>query len=120
MTLSLKHLKTIRGLLYSIRWKWYDIGIELEVDVNLLDDIKSRCHGDASQCFLEVLKVWLKSAPTWQALSDALTAEAVNEEALAEKGTATVTALLKLGHLKLIISFSSVQLPFLNAGCGYL
>lgn len=87
MPLSTKDLKTAIELLYSIRVKWYDIGLQLEVDVGTLESIKS-CYADPSECLREMLKEWLKSIsppPTWTLLASALRASPVNEELIAQK-----------------------------------
>lgn len=82
----MKDLKHVRALLFSIRHKWYDIGIELDLQVAELDIIRSK-YDDPADCLLEMLKLWLKSInplPIWNTLADALRADAVNEVALAE------------------------------------
>lgn len=83
MALTLKELRTF---LYDVRLKWYDIGLELEIDDNDLDVIKSVNNNDPSKCLVELIKVWLKLEPTWKALAEALGAQAVREKALSKKG----------------------------------
>lgn len=88
-TLSIKSLKAVRRLLYPVRRKWYDIGIELEIGVEELDNIKTTNKDDPRVCLIEMIKVWLKSIdphPTWKALCEALKSDPVGEEKLAEKG----------------------------------
>ncbi len=83
-------LKKVRTLLFHIRAKWYDIGVELEIPLGTLDSFKLQ-YPDPKDCLTEVIKVWLKSinpSPTWKALADALKAEFVNEMALAGKALA--------------------------------
>lgn len=91
VSLSSMDLKEVRNLIYDARLKWYDIGVELNIDVVTLDCIKSNFDNKHGQCLLEVLKLWLKShiPPTWNALADALAADPVNEKALAVKGKET-------------------------------
>ena len=87
MALSIKDLKKVRGLLHPIRDKWYDIGLELDIDPDILDSIRDRCS-DTKECLIERLKVWLGSCeapPTWEALKEALQADPVGEMALAEQ-----------------------------------
>ena len=87
--LSTRDLKEVRGLLYSISRKWYDIGIELELTSDQLSTIRAN-NNRVEDCLREMLEVWLKTIdppPTWKALGDALKAEPVNEVALAEAGT---------------------------------
>lgn len=89
MALNIKSLKEVRGLLYSIRDKWYDIGLELDLDVNILDRIRDQYSADPKVCLVEMLKAWLQSLdppPTWDALKTALEAEPVGESSLVEKG----------------------------------
>ncbi len=81
------NLKTVRQLLFDIRVKWYDIGLELDVAVGTLESIKSSYH-DPKDCLREMLKEWLKSIsppPTWKRLATALRSSAVNEKSLAQK-----------------------------------
>ena len=83
-------LKEARRLLYSVRIKWYSIGVELEIRTGELDTIRAT-YSDPGECLTEMLKIWLKSInplPTWKALKDALAAKPVDEEALAEQSKA--------------------------------
>ena len=87
MALTIKDLRAVRNFLYPIRRKWYDIGIELGLDIDMLDTLKSM-HSDPKDCLTEMLKVWLKSIeppPTWTALGDALSMDAVGESEFAKK-----------------------------------
>ena len=88
MVLTIKNFKEVRGLLFRIRDKWYDIGVELYLDINELDIIRSQ-NGDAGTCLTEVIKKWLKSInplPTWKALAKALKSEVLDEAGIAEEG----------------------------------
>ena len=81
-------LKNVRALLFNIHHKWYDIGIELEIDVRELDIIRER-FSDPRDCLLEMIKTWLKYAdpwPTWKILADVLRGDIFNEVALAQQG----------------------------------
>lgn len=83
-------LKEVRNYLYSVRLKWLDIGVELEVDETELKAIRKRCREDPGDCLLEMIGEWLRSVdgpvrPTWKALAEALRAKAVNERALADE-----------------------------------
>ena len=80
-------LREVRQLLYPVRRKWYDIGIELGLKVGELDNIKA-AYSDHRECLTE-MKVWLRSThplPTRKALGDAFRVETVNETEIAEKG----------------------------------
>ena len=87
MALSINDLKHVRGFLYGVRKKWYDIGVELDVVISDLDNIPT-VSDDPGESLLHVLKVRLKSATplTWTIIGDALSVEAINEVALAEEG----------------------------------
>lgn len=88
MKLTIKDLKQVRGLLYKVRDKWHDIGIELEIDVDELNIIRKN-HDNHADGLVEVLQLWLKSVephPTWKILADALRADAIKEADLAAKG----------------------------------
>ena len=91
MTLSESNLREVREFLYDVRLKWYDIGIELNIPLTELDDIKKKYNDDSSDCLREMVRVWLNSKsfetpPTWKALADALEAKAISKKALAAKG----------------------------------
>ena len=88
-------MREVRALLHEVRRKWYDIGIELGLKVEDLDNIQA-ADTDDGKCLINMLKVWLKSInplPTWKALGDALKAGPVDEVGLAEEG----------GHIAIII-----------------
>ena len=89
MALNVGNLREVRALLYSVRSKWYDIGIELEIEIGTLESIKHQFKRP-EDCLREVLIVWLKTVdplPAWQTLADALRADAIGEADLAEQGT---------------------------------
>ena len=83
--LTINDLKGVREYIHDVSSKWYDIGIELDIHVGTLDNIKAQ-HPDPSHCLREMLIVWLKSVnpePSWNKLLTALCAKAVGEQALA-------------------------------------
>jgi hypothetical protein len=81
-------LKEVRNFLCEVRLKWYDIGLELMVTADELDEIKSRNDNDSNICLREMLKVRLFNNPlTWKAVAEALEAKPVKELALAHQGT---------------------------------
>ena len=94
MILNLENLREVRALLYPVRSKWYDIGIELGLKVGELDNIKakfSQSEQRLTESLTEMLKMWLRSInplPTWKALGDALKAGPVTEVEIAETGIA--------------------------------
>ena len=84
----MKDLKQVRGLLFKARDKWYNIGIELEIDVETLNIINNK-FDDPGDKLVHMLQVWLKQfdpQPTWKTLAKALMAEAINEVPIAEEG----------------------------------
>ena len=88
MKLTIESLKEVRSLLYSVRRKWYSIGIELNIKIGELETIKAT-YSDPGECLTEMLLVWLRSinpSPSWKALGNALKAEPVNEQKLGDTG----------------------------------
>ena len=82
-------LKNLRDFLYPIRLKWYDLGIELDIPEEELDEIRSKNRDDYGACLRDMITVRLKFRDdqlTWGHLADALKARAINELELAEKG----------------------------------
>ena len=79
-------LKEARNLLYDVRLKWYDIGVELNVDEKKLDEIKFKNKEDPGVCLREMLRVCLENTLTWRAIAEALEAKAISELRLASEG----------------------------------
>ena len=82
-------LKIVREFLYPIKRKWYDLGIELDIPGDELDEIKSKNRDDYGACLGDMITVRLKFRDdplTWGHLADALKARAINELELAEEG----------------------------------
>lgn len=87
MALCKNDLKDVRDFLYEVRLKWYNLGLEMEVAVEDLDEIETK-KMDPSDSLREMLKNRLKSVDnplTWKMLANALRARAINELELAEK-----------------------------------
>ena len=81
-------LRAVRTAIYSVRSKWYDIGVELDITFLTLDAIKEQCLDNTAHCLTEMLKKWLSNTsppPTWTGLIEALSSEPVEEKELAEK-----------------------------------
>ena len=88
MALGITSLKHIKKILFPVRDKWYDIGLELNVHPDTLDSIREK-YPDSKDSLTEMLKVWLKTSkplPTVEALKEALSEETIDEVELAEKG----------------------------------
>lgn len=88
MELDINDLAKVRNFLYEVRLKWYDIGLELEMKVDELDEIKTT-KNDSSVCLREMLKVRLKyykNPLTWKAIAEALERDVIGELKLASQG----------------------------------
>ena len=72
---------------WDARSKWYNIGLELNIDPGTLDTIK-RDNDYCDDQFRALLTTWLKMVtepkPTWEALAEALRSPTVGYEHLAE------------------------------------
>ena len=82
------NLKTVQGALWDAKCKWYNLGLELDLNPPTLAAIKSNFHGMVEDCFREVLLKWLEVAtpyPSWKALVKALRAPAVDFPQVASK-----------------------------------
>ena len=77
-------LKDAVNALHSASSKWHQIGVQLDVDTNVLRSIKQESQGDY---LTELLDFWMRNAtdppPSWRALIDALRAPTVGETRLA-------------------------------------
>ena len=81
-------LKTVRTALWDARCKWYDIGVELDLDTATLDSINTTHCKQVEDCFREILSKWLEVAtpcPSWKALVKALRSPAVDFPQVASK-----------------------------------
>ena len=88
MSLSIDDLKVLQEKLFDVSNKWYNIGLQLLLNADTLDNIKSNCGSSTQDCLLEVLKKWLRRVnpyPTWKAIIDALKSIVVGEGNLAQK-----------------------------------
>lgn len=81
-------VKEVRNFLYDIRWKWYDIGIELDVDGVKLDAIKAMKNNEPSACLYKMIQERLKDVEnplTWRVIAEALNAKTIGEMTLARQ-----------------------------------
>lgn len=79
-------LKLLQRELYKIADKWEDIGIQLDIDVDLLEKVKLENGGNSKNCLREMLKILVKKEdiqPSWTDLVEAL--ECLEEEKLAQQ-----------------------------------
>ena len=84
--LSIKDLSKVQRAAWDARAKWYNIGLELEIDPGTLDTIKGN-NDNIDDRFRAMLTTWLKMAeprPTREALAEALRSPTVGYEHLAE------------------------------------
>lgn len=77
--------------LHNVKEDWYQIGIQLPIDSQILDSIKKNNGDDSGQCLLLMLREWLTDLETngdkgcrWCAISEALTSTVVNHDDLAD------------------------------------
>ena len=81
-------LRSVRSAIYSIRNKWYDVGVELNISFQTLNAIRTDCPNNCADCLREMLVVWLSRTsppPSWSGLVEALSSEPVGERRLAEQ-----------------------------------
>ena len=82
---SVPTLKLLQRKLYKIADKWEDIGIQLDIDMELLEKVKSENNGDSKKCLREMLKILVKEKVqlSWTDVVEAL--EYLEEEELAQQ-----------------------------------
>ena len=81
-------IKVLLPELHSICDKWYNIGLQLDLSVDYLEELDSKLFTHkvhVSTCLKRVLVRWLKSnQPTWQALIKVLNSDLVKEKHIAD------------------------------------
>ena len=84
--LGIADLPTILNYTVPCRAKWYDLGIQLRVDMSTLDCIKVQ-YSDPREQLREVVKAWLTSIEnrTWGAMIAALKSPVIDEALLARE-----------------------------------
>ena len=82
--LSVNDLSVVIKELNNTRAKWYDIGLQLCMNVDTLDAIQEQ-YDDPSHCLRETLTTWLKTcpSPTWKNIVYALRSITIGEVRLA-------------------------------------
>ena len=70
--------------LNGVSVKWYNIGMQLRVEIDRLDAVKEQ-YNHPSNCLRETLKIWLKTypSPTWSNVVEALRSSTIGEPKLA-------------------------------------
>lgn len=73
-------LATVLNELFPCRAKWYNIGIQLRVDMGILDSISVR-YDDPGDQLREVICRWLTTSenPTWETMAQALKSPVIGE-----------------------------------------
>ena len=97
--LTVNNLDVVLEELYGVRTHWYNMGLKLKLKANTLDAIKSKCSGDPSECFREILKRYLQRVtplPSWRSLVEALRSPIVDQPQLAEEVERRYCQALKL------------------------
>ena len=85
--LTIIDLRKVQRATWEARVKWYNIGLELEIDPGTLDTIKTD-NENSDDRFRAMLMIWLKMVqpkPTLAALAEALQSPTVGFEHLAEQ-----------------------------------
>ena len=82
---SVPTLNLLLKKLYKKADKWEDIGILLNIDVDLLEKVKSENKGESKSCLREMLKILVKKdhQPSWSDIVEAL--ECLDEEELVQQ-----------------------------------
>ena len=76
-------LKTVLNALHKAKARWYDIGIQMEVEEHVLDAIELQFETPAA-CLRELVKTWLKRVnpqpASWEELVQALRSPSLRED----------------------------------------
>ena len=81
-------LRSVRGEIFPVRNKWYDIGVELNIPYHSLNVIEKDCPNNCADCLRKMLEHWLtrtSPGPSWSGLVEALSSEPVGEKRLARQ-----------------------------------
>jgi len=84
LPLRIADLATLLNALFQCHTKWYNLGIQLRVDMSMLDSIKVQ-YDDSRDQLREVIKGWLTTSdnPTWEVIVKALRSPVIGEDQLA-------------------------------------
>ena len=83
--LDLDSLPYLQDELYEIRSKWYDIGVQIGIEIGTLQTIRND-SSDSGEALRELLTYWLKNGtPTWEALFKALRSRPVEARTVANR-----------------------------------
>ena len=79
---TINDLPQVFRAVFDARTKWYDIGLELNIDAASLDAVQNDNPHNVQNCLRDMLKKWLRRSqpkPTWGALKEALESPLVDE-----------------------------------------
>ena len=78
----------VLSAIYTVRHKWYYIGLKLKIPFQTLNVIRTEHRDNTTDSLTEMLQKWLTSIsppPTWSDLVQALSSAPVGEQRLAEE-----------------------------------
>ena len=78
----------VLNAIFTVRDKWYYIGLQLKIPFQTLNVIRTEHRDNTSDCLTEMLQKWLTSVsppPTWDGLMQALSSAPVGQKRLAEE-----------------------------------
>ena len=82
--LTVDDLQEVFDLIHEVQSKWYSIGVELQIEISVLDAIKLEFSGVPEECLFQMLRHWLKQlpSPTMREMIQALSSEPIGEHHL--------------------------------------
>ena len=82
------NLKGVQDLVWDVRTKWSNLGLELGIKIADLEVIEKNNRSDVDTCFKKMLLMWLRMVnpfPSWEGLVSALGKSSVGRKDIAEK-----------------------------------
>ena len=82
------NLKDVQDLVWDVRTKWSNLGLELGIKIADLEVIEKNNSNDVDTCFKKMLLMWLRMVdpfPSWEDLVSALEKSSVGRKDIAEK-----------------------------------
>ena len=77
---------SLRDLLLHVKvTEWYHLGVELDIEYHILQDIQADTRGDCNASRQQMFEKWLRSSntPTWRVIIEAL--NAIGEQTVAKE-----------------------------------
>ena len=73
--------------MWEARAQWFNLGLELGINLDSLEAIEVANGQNLDRCFRAMLTKWLREheRPTWRALAEALRSPSVGQSNLAEE-----------------------------------